>query len=357
MQIGRRYSVGFDSEWDVAGVRDMVRAAGRVVLVAHTNADGDAVGSVTGMYAVIHAVARWRNRAITLTPMLPDGVPADLTWLPNTGCILSGRNDAARCRESIEQADLIIGLDISGPSRTGCLERHLRAATAKKILVDHHECPEREAYDVVVSEPRVSSACELVYWLSMAAFGSEAFTTDAATSLYAGICTDTGTFSFSNDRQSVYLAAAELLQYGIDPMRINRNIKNIFSVARMRFFGYAIAHRLEIYDEQQVALMVLSAKDMADAGMASSELTGLINEVMKLKDTDCGILVREEMSEERPGEMKIRLSLRSKERYDVNLLAREMFPGGGGHKRAAGATSTVSLEETVEIVKRKLKLK
>ena len=352
MQLERRYTVGFDSRWDLDAVRCAVREARRAVLVAHTNADGDAVGSLTGMYALLTTLG-----VATVTPMLPDGVPADLAWLPNTDCILSGKKDATRCREAIAEADLIMCLDISGPSRTGCLEQSLRAATAKKILVDHHECPEREAYDVVVSEPKASSACELVYWLAQAAFGSEAFTTDAATSLYTGICTDTGTFSFSNDRQSVYLAAAELLQYGIAPMCINQNIKNIFSVPRMRFFGYAMAHRLEVYDEQQVALMVLSAKDIADAGMVSSELTGLINEVMKLKDTQCGILIREEMSEEHPGEIKIRLSLRSKERYDVNQLAREMFPGGGGHKRAAGATSYASLDETVNIVKRKLDLK
>jgi phosphoesterase RecJ-like protein len=69
---------------------------------------------------------------------------------------------------------------------------------------------------------------------------------------------------------------------------------------------------------------------------------------MKLKAIDCAILVREE-------EGKVRLSLRSKAHYDVNKLASELF-GGGGHKRAAGATSTVNLQETVRIVKQKLNL-
>jgi phosphoesterase RecJ-like protein len=60
------------------------------------------------------------------------------------------------------------------------------------------------------------------------------------------------------------------------------------------------------------------------------------------------VLVREEKG-------KVRLSLRSKNQYAVNRLASEMF-SGGGHERAAGATSLLSLDETVAVVKKKLNL-
>ncbi len=338
MEIVCRHTVTFDGGWDAAQVREALLGAQRTVLVAHTNADGDAVGSVTGMLALLHTVSRG-----TVTPMLPDGVPYDLDWLPGTELVLSGKDDADACHEAIAQADLIIGLDISGMGRTGNLEAALRASKARKMLIDHHVDPEREGIDIVVSEPEISSTCELVYWLMREVFGPEAFTTDAATCLYTGICTDTGTFSYSNTRQSLYLAAADLLRFGIDPMDINRNIKNVFTEARLKFFGHAMAERLTLYRKQEVALMVLTAKEIASYGLASSELTGLINEVMKLREADCGILVREE-------EGKVRLSLRSKVRYDVNQIARDLF-GGGGHQRAAGATSLHSLEETVNIVK------
>ena len=341
MQIERKYEIGFDTKWDVDGVRAALRGAARTVLVAHTNADGDAVGSVAGLTALLTAAT-----GAAVTPMLPDGVPDDLAWLPGADRILSGQADGERCRQAIDEADLVVGLDISSLSRTGCLEEALRASKARKVLVDHHIDPEPGVFDTVVSEHEASSTCELVYWLMRAALGEEAFGRETATCLYTGICTDTGTFSYSNDRPSVYLAAADLLRYGVDPMAVNRQIKNVFTEARLRFFGFAMAHRLRVYAERQVALMVLTASDMADAGVQSHELTGLINEVMKLRAVDCGILVREE-------DGKVRLSLRSKEVYDVNRLAADLF-GGGGHKRAAGATSTVSLEETVRRVKEKL---
>jgi len=347
MQMERKYKVGFDSEWDLSAIREALDNAHQVVLVAHTNADGDAVGSLLGMYHILTSA----NRQIQVAPMLPDGVPDELQWLPGTDKVMGGADDMERCAATIHEADLIIGVDISGLGRTGRLEESLRASKARKILVDHHIGPEREVFDTVVSEPEASSACEVVYWLMLQVWGADAFNTDAATCLYTGINTDTGSFSFSNDRTSVYLAAGELLHYGIDPMYINRQIKNIFTEARMRFFGWAISQRLTVYGKQKVALMVLSAKEMREGGVQSSELTGLINDVMKLRDVDCGVLIREDSE----GGEKVRLSLRSKEMYDVNLLAGEMF-GGGGHKRAAGATSNVGLAETVRIVKERLKL-
>lgn len=338
MQIGRKYDIEFGSEWPIESIRDMLCGAHRTVLVAHTNADGDAVGSLVGMYILLRSATSG-----VLTPILPDGVPSDLVWLPDTQHVLSDKEHIEQCREAIAQADLIVGLDISSFGRTGELEPYLRQSHARKILVDHHEQPEQDAFDAVVSEPTASSTCELVYWLMESIFGKAIFDRDAATCLFAGLCTDTGTFSYSNDRPSVYLAAADLLAYGIDPMHINRQIKNVFTTSRMHFFGYAIAHRLAVYPQRQLALMVLSAKDMSDNNVESSELTGLINEVMRLRDIDCGILIREEGN-------KVRLSMRSKELYDVNQLASTLFDGGG-HKRAAGATSYESLEKTVEIVK------
>ena len=341
MQIERKYTVGYGSEWPLAEARRALSGARRTVLVAHTNADGDAVGSLTAMYALLRSAT-----AADVTPMLPDGVPDDLCWLPHADCILDGRSQTALCAEAIAGADLVVGLDISGFGRTGSLEPLLRASQADKMLVDHHEEPERDTFRLLVSEPAASSTCELVYWLGRELFGPEAFGTDAATSLYTGICTDTGTFSYSNDRPSVYLAAADLLGYGIDPMHINRQIKNVFTANRLKFFGFAISERLQVCEERGVALMVLGTDDMRSHGVHSHELTGLVNEVMKLRAVDCAVLVREE-------EGKVRLSLRSKERYDVNRLAADMF-GGGGHRRAAGATSTLTLAQTVETVKHTL---
>ena len=336
MHIATCKEAVFASQWPIAALRDALTGAGRVVVVAHMNADGDAVGSVLGLTAVLR-----RTVQATVIPLLPDGCPDELAWLPGSDTIASGAADPDLCRSAIEQADLVVALDVSSLDRTGRLADDLKRSTARKLLIDHHIDPASDMFQLMVSEPEASSTCELVYWTMREAFGREAFDREAATCLYAGICTDTGTLSYSNDRASVYLAMAELLDYGIDPMAINRSIKNVFTLPRLRFFGFAMANRLEVHGD--VALMRLSRADIESYGMKSSELTGLINEVMLLRDVDCGILVREEVD-------SVRLSLRSKSRYDVNQIASRLF-GGGGHARAAGATSHLPFEATIDTVK------
>lgn len=343
MQIEIKQELAFGHRWPVAELRAALSGARKTVLVAHLNADGDAVGSVTGMAAALRLTTTG-----CVTAMLPDGVPDDLRWLPGTDGILSGRDDADRCADAIAEADLVVALDVSTLDRTGVLAEKLKASKADKILIDHHIGPDAGQFGLMVSEPDASSTCELVFWVMRLCFGDAALDRDAATCLYTGICTDTGTFSYSNDRPSVYTAAALLLAYGIDPMAINRNIRNVFTTERLRFFGHAADTLMTVYGHQRVALVVIHASDMEAYGVKSADLTGLINEVMRLHDIDCGILVREEPP-------TVRLSLRSKEMYDVNQLARDLF-GGGGHERAAGATSTLTLDETVARVKEKLQL-
>ena len=347
MNIRSEYKVAFDGGWSPEQVRDALCAAKSIVLVAHQHADGDAVGSLTGMYALLGQVSQAK-----LTMMLPDGCPDELSWLPNTSHILNAQTDIEACRLAIGEADLVVVLDLGTLERTGVLADAFAASAAPRLLVDHHLGPDREAFATVVSEPDLSSTCELVYWLMDSAFGSGIFGRDAATSLFTGICTDTGTFSYSNDRQSVYLAAASLLQYGIDPMDITRRVKNVFTTNRLRFFGHAMADLLQVYDHRQVALMAVTAADMESHGVGSEDVSGLINEVMRLRDVDCAVLVREEQGPHGP---LVRLSLRSKTIYDVSAIARELF-GGGGHERAAGATSRLTLKETVAIVKQRFKL-
>jgi phosphoesterase RecJ-like protein len=343
-EIDYRYRLRFDGSWDTAALRRLVGGAHHVVVTAHTNADGDAVGSVTALCAILRRVS-----AAEVTPLLPDGCPVDLDWLPGAHDIVAGNSD--RCRQAVAAADLVVCADLNNLERTGCIAPLIRESQAPRILFDHHIGPDRVAFATVFSDPDISSTCELVYWVCSQTFGHEAIDPAIAQCLFTGICTDTGTFAYSNRRQSLYIAAAELLRYGIDPMAINQQIRNVYSEARMKFFGFAMSQRLTVYPERGMALMVIRQQDMDDYGVQSAELTGLVNEVMRLKAIDCAVLVREERDP--AGGMKVRLSLRSKKDTDVNRMAKELFDGGG-HERAAGATSKLSLEETVKIIKLKM---
>ena len=341
MEIVVSSNVVCDGFSQLAEVKALLEASRRTVVIAHQNADGDAVGSLTACYALLCA-----HTGATVTAMLPDGVPDELAWLPHTDAVLDGKRDNEACVSALQEADVVLGTDFNVPSRVDNLSPALTASQARKILIDHHHEPDTKSFDIVLSMPSISSACELVYWTMRALWGREAMTPDVATSLYAGLRTDTGGMAFSNSQPSLYLAAAELVQCGIDPAAINQQINNVFTPERLMFYGYAFSRLLTVYPAQRLALMVIHRADMEAYGVASSDLTGLINEVMRLRDTECAVLIREEVG-------RVRLSFRSKTTTDVNRIARELFTEGGGHIHAAGATSRLSLDETVATVKRK----
>lgn len=327
---------------DLKRFRELIADAKRVVLVSHVNADGDAVGSVLGSLAVIGGV----NREAKITAMLPNGCPKLFGFLPGAGEIVSGDENLWRCEEAMGEADLIVGLDFNSLGRIDQLGKLLKESKGRKVLVDHHHCPEVGEFDVCFSVPELSSTCELAVWLYTKMFGDEVLNLDAGRCLLTGMCTDTGFFAYSCSRPSLFVAASKIVALGIDPTEIHNQIVNSFSVARMKFYGFAINERLRIFREKRVAYFYFSLEDQKRCGVGAEDMEGLVNYTLMMREIEVGALIREE-------ENRTKISLRAKGSFDVNVFARKHWCGGG-HTKAAGATSEASFEETVKMVEEKL---
>lgn len=322
-------------------VTTTIRDARNIAIISHTNADGDAVGSLLGTYHILSGLFSSRAGAsdTALTPMLPNGVPETFRYLPGADLVLSGDLDREACEHSLATADLVICVDFNTAPRVDHLCDALTASSARKLMLDHHHGPDTELIDVMVSVPELSSACELVYWTMTACFGQECISRDAARCLYNGICTDTGSFAFSNEDPSVYEAAASLVKHDIGAADIHNHIDNTFSINKMKFWGWAICNRLKIFEDKKFAYFYFSMKDLEEGRVTSAELEGLVSYTLKMKVIEVGALVREEHG-------RTKVSLRSKYDVDVNQIARTHF-GGGGHTKASGATCTGwTLDET-----------
>ena len=98
MEIDCTYSIPMVDRWSAEELHALMDGARRAVVVSHMSADGDAVGSLTGMYALLRRILAG-NQAV-ITPILPDGCPEDLAWLPNADVIVDG----GRQREQALQA-------------------------------------------------------------------------------------------------------------------------------------------------------------------------------------------------------------------------------------------------------------
>jgi len=336
------YLKEFDSQ-HLATFRQWCGEACHIVLLSHMNADGDACGSLLGMALLLDQAA---PNAVSVTPILPNGCPRNFLWLPQSQRILSGESQRSLCEQRIAEADLIICLDFNCASRIDFLQDALLNAQARKILVDHHHNPAEQEFQLIFSDPDISSTCEYVVWLAQAVWGEKYFNADVARCLYTGLRTDTGGFAFSCSQPSCFEAAAHLVSYDINPADIHNHIVNTFTLNRMQFYGFAISQRLQVYPSKHTALFAFSLDDQHRFGVGGEDMEGLVNYTLMMADIHTGALLREE-------EGRTKVSFRSKNR-DVNILAQQL--GGGGHTKAAGATSTLSFNDTLQRVRQLLEV-
>ena len=332
------YAKSFDSQ-HIETFRSWCSSARNIVLLSHVNADGDACGSILACALILQHTDPTPH---TVTPILPNGCPYTFDWLPSSSLILSGDEQRAQCEASISNADLIVCLDFNSPGRIDFLQDALVASSAHKVLIDHHQSPDENHFDIIFSDPDISSTCELLLWLSQSVWGDRCLNSDVARCLYTGLRTDTGGFAFSCHQPSCFEAAALLVSYDIRPSDIHNRIVNTFSINRMMFYGFALTQRLSIFPQQKVALFAFSLADQQQFNVEGEDMEGLVNYTLMMNDIEVGALLREE-----PNRTKV--SLRAKYDVDVSILAQQI--GGGGHMKAAGATYGASLSETLPIVK------
>ena len=315
--------------------KQMLATPQKVVILSHTNPDGDAIGSSLALAEVL------KERGHTVHCILPNRFPYYLKWMPKSDELIIHAQDKLGVSQSvIEAADVVICADMSSLSRLEALTEIIAAnTTAKRILVDHHLNPSSE-FDLVFSYPESSSTAYLVSEIIKAAYGREAFNQTIATLLYVGMITDTGNFAFSNINPDLFRAAADLLETGIDVPTIYNNVYNSFTEGRARLFGYVINRKMKTLLKGTVAYISLTEDEMRKFWFQQGDSEGFVNYPLSIKKVKMSAM----FSEQQGG--FIRVSLRSHGKVDVNTFARRYF-NGGGHHNAAGGKSFMNLEDTI----------
>ena len=320
---------------DIDALRSLITEAPKqVVIVSHTNPDGDAIGSSLAWAEVLEGLGH------TVTCIVPNRPPYFLSWMPRINEVVIFKQDEEQAREAIERADLLFCLDFNAISRLEILSDTIAAnQTARRILIDHHLSPE-EGFELLFSYPEASSTCYLVYELIVALFGTERLTRRMAELLYVGMMTDTGNFAFSHLTPELFRAVAVLLETGIVIPEIHNRVYNSYTAGRARLFGYVINRKMELIANGHVAYMSLKEHEMRRFGFQQGDSEGFVNYPLTIKKVKMSAMFIEQHN-------FIRISLRSRGNIDVNLFARKYFEGGG-HKNAAGGKSYDSMEVTLD---------
>ncbi|WP_443944661.1 DHH family phosphoesterase [Pedobacter sp. AW1-32] len=306
----------------------------RIVITTHHKPDGDAMGSSLGLYAYLIQKGH-HVRVVT-----PTDYPTFLHWMPNNGDVVIFTEEQEKATQLVDEASLIFCLDFNTLSRINELGELVRAAGARKVMIDHHLEPE-DFDDYRHWDINACAAAQLVFDFIVNQLNDEAgINKDVATCLYTGIMTDSGSFRFPSATSEVYRIAACLIDFGAEHWKIHQLVYDNSSENRIRFLGYCLSNKLQIIREYNTAIISVTKEELEKFHSATGDTEGVVNYALSINGIRLAALIIE-----RPD--KVKLSVRSTGDFPANEICKKYF-SGGGHRNAAGGASELSLNEVVD---------
>jgi phosphoesterase RecJ-like protein len=304
----------------------------RVVITTHHKPDADALGSSLGL---LHFLIQLGVPAHVVSPT---DYGDFLKWMPGEKEVVNFEKEKEKATALVAAADLIFCLDFNTLSRINLLGDLVANAKAKKILIDHHLEPEGFD-DFRLWTTNASSTSELIFWMIELFNEVDKVNESIASCLYAGIMTDTASFKHNSTKPTTHRVAAKLLEKGAKPNSIHEAIYDNYSENRMRFIGYCLNEKLQIFHDYKTALIVVTAQELAHFQIITGDTEGLVNYGLSISGIELSILVVDRT-------IARKMSFRSKSKFPANAFARKHF-NGGGHFNAAGGESADDLQ-TIE---------
>ena len=328
---------------DIRAALPLLQEPKKIFITTHHKPDGDALGSTLGLYHFL------KQQGHQPTVVSPSEVPDFLMWMPGIDSVLNFESEPKQALKVLAEADLVFCLDFNSLSRIKLMEEPLAQSTQPKVLIDHHLRPDETAFAFGMSQPEKSSTCEMVYDFIRIAGGEKYINNDVSQCLYTGLMTDTGSFRFPITTAAVHEMIADLKHRGLDHSIIHQHIYDSWSAERMRFLGYVLYEKMQIFPEQNIGIIALSLEDQNKFKIATGDTEGMVNYPLSIENVTVSVLLTEKKDE-------VRMSFRSKGDIDVSTFATTHF-NGGGHFNAAGGRSKDSLEETLNKLKALLDIK
>lgn len=288
----------------------------RFLITAHTNLEGDALGSELSFFRLLKAMGKFA--VIVNEDKAPDGYSA-----------LPGVNNIKNLGKDFKYLDFdcFVALDCSNLSRSGQVSKiNLKNKTV--INIDHHISNDKFG-DINWIDPYASSVSEMIYRLYRKI--NIPFDRETAELLYAGILTDTGSFRHSNTTSFTHQAVSELMKYGIDIKQIYKDIYENVPFQDIKLLAEVLPQI------KRSALGKIVWFQIKQGKLQSKKISfDLTEHVLSFAREVRGVEVVALFKENLGVKDEIRVNLRSQGKIDVNKIA--SFFGGGGHKTASGCT-------------------
>lgn len=308
----------FASSWlnkqEIQAAWSLFKKAESITFLTHYNPDADGVSACA---ALSYLAEKMGKRVESVYPSI---LHANLTRQPGNLFI----------NQHKQVPDLLVMCDTASYGRLYFPEVFQEIPS---INIDHHISNSIDATINLVTD-RVSSACELVYFLLLEWCEKE-IDKHIAECLLIGILYDTQIFNTQSTHPNTLQVAADLMHVGANLYELNAELLHTKGTASLRLWGNFLSS-IQVDEEKSFAWAVITQADLKKLGVTLASLTGFSNFIAQLSDVDITALIYE------TEDGKTKASIRSK-RADVNKLS-GVF-GGGGHKNASGILTDIPISE------------
>ena len=297
--------------------------AREISLACHVNPDGDALGSMLGLFHVLRAA----SCDVTASFPTPFVVAPHYRELPGLDLITEPG-------EFPVEPDVMLTFDCGSLGRLGDLEPAAKAAH-ELIVIDHHISNDRYG-SINLVEPEAAASGWVVLRL-IDQLGLP-LNRDAAVCLYAALVCDTGRFQYDTTTPAVFDMARRLTEFDVPVARLSRTLFEEHRFAYLQLLGEALS-RTELVREQRFVWTAVTQEMLVRHDVEMEEIEGLIDIVRRASEAEVTCVLKEEV------DGAVRVSLRSLGEVDVRRIAEAH--GGGGHRFAAGFTSELDIPTVV----------
>lgn len=317
---------------DFGAAQKILSRGGRMLVSGHINPDGDALGSMLALSAMLCNAGY-------------DAVPcADINQLGAPGFLELAHNLVPLKKLKKKKFDMLVAVDCATRER---LPAEVKA-TAEKLpvlCIDHHLTNDSTA-EVSLIDPDASSTGEIIW--RMAKWMRWKFDRDIAEALWVALITDSGRFAYDSTRPETLRAATDLLKYDVRTAYINDILFSSFKRKTINLKQLAWKS-LRIWKDYRVAEVSLSKKDFREVRGTKADIEDAV-EIPRSVARNLIALFFYEL----PGRTKeTKVSIRTRSPWDATAIAAKF--GGGGHLHASGCTIMANLPEARRLMRRAVK--
>lgn len=306
---------------DAVGAVELLSAATTIAVVCHVHPDADTIGAGLALALVLADC----GKDVQVSFGAPATLPESLASLPGGRLLVTP--------EALHRdPDLVVTVDIPSLNRLGSLRE---LAGRPLLVIDHHASNQffgtANFVDLTADSTTMMVADLLDTW-------GKPIDVEVAHCLYAGLVTDTGSFRWATPR--AHRLAARLVEIGVDNAAISRTLMDTHPFAWLPMLARVLASAQLLPDAvggRGLVCAVVGHDEVADA--RSEEVESIVDIVRTTAQAEVAAVFKEV----EPRRWSV--SMRAKSAVDVSAVACGF--GGGGHRLAAGYTTTGTAADAV----------